>query len=971
MVDVAKCEGCLLDGCSQPFEPEYQEDSRFLVVVDKISAAGHRDRRAISPGQKKMLMKHMDAEQFSPDEFDFIPAVLCPYDVNDYTNKQEKAIRQHCRVHMLDEVRFFKPEAVISLGADATKQAMGQEVKITRVRGLGQEMADLPGIPLLPILSPGQALMHPETEPYLASDIAAFGRLVDARYNSTQAGSVDIGEFEVLDDLQVLLDADPELVAFDTETTGLNWFARGLDVRGYREKDHKDKDFYRPGFHILCMSFTIGPGKAYVLPWDMPGMVMPAAKRAKLRNQLRKLLCDPKRTVVGHNVKFDCTALWATTGIRFRIGGDSLMLAAVHDENAMNKDLASMVKIHTPDLGGYSDWFDAKYDKSRMWQVPWNDMIPYVGGDTIAAYELFLALEDKVAKDEKSMNHYDRVSIPGLNAFSAIEMRGMYTDDEIALPQFREYMTHEVERMRNSLMDQIPKSIKLHHVNIPRFKGNAAEALKLSRPEFLRDILFDHPDGFRLTPVVFTGSTKDLNDKSLRQPSVSSKDHLPYFFDECPFTMELAEYIKANDLLNKSVINFKDKYIHGGKVRPKYSLSKTVTRRSSSMDPNGQNYPKRGQLALTYRKMFVAPEDHFVIENDLSQAEIRIAGDMAGDPTIIKIYQENGDIHTATACIVLGVTEEQFRQLPKAQQKDARSKAKAVNFGFLYGMGWRKFIGFAKTQYGVEFTETEAKRIRVNFFKKYSRLETWHERMRAMAKKHKQVRSYSGLARHLPMVDSPEEGIQAEAGRQAINSPVQEFGSTIGVIALGRMNEEIDPQYLEVVGFIHDAIVAYAHKDYIDWGMRTLKEYMESAPLEEWFGTKMKIKMVAEAGFGHNMGEIHELEGFEIDKSFDYDTLRDKDGKLLIEVPPQKIPPNNGRLTRSPYTTPADLEDESVQQPGDDYTNLRLTRSAQPRKIVRKMVPRTLPKHEPVAQVAAPKTARPSSVRRVAVRRPV
>ena len=152
----------------------------------------------------------------------------------------------------------------------------------------------------------------------------------------------------------------------------------------------------------------------------------------------------------------------------------------------------------------------------------------------------------------------------------------------------------------------------------------------------------------------------------------------------------------------------------------------------------------------------------------------------------------------ATALIVMGVTMETFKKLSKQEQKDARTKAKAVNFGFLYGMSWRKFIAYAKTQYGVEFTEREAQRIRVAFFEKYPMLQKWHAAMRAFAKEHMQVRSYSGRIRHLPQIASADEGIRAEAERQAINSPVQEFGSSLGVMALGRMEAELDPQSLQI-----------------------------------------------------------------------------------------------------------------------------------------------------------------------------
>lgn len=1217
-LDLEICKTCPIYGDHEPWEPDYVDDARFMVVVEPICEAGRKNDRAMPPATKKMFLKHMEKEGFKDEDFNYHPVCLCPYDPNEYANKEKKVIHKHCRQHMVKALEKYKPDAIISLGADATSQVMGRAVKITKVRGLGQHTDEFPQT-VLPMLHPGQAVRYPENEPFLASDAAALGRLVDADFDTIKAGDVKAGEFKVVTDLQFLVDMKPELLAFDTETTGLDWFRGGVDVRSYKRILHEGKSFFKPKFQILCMSFTVDENTSYILPWDMPGYAMPEKDRPRIRNQLRKLLCrEDKILITGHNVKFDNVALWMTEGIRYRIGGDTLMLAAIYDENAMNKDLASMVKIHCPEIASYSDWFDAKYNKERMWEVPWKDMVPYVGGDTIAAYKLYLELERKVMEDEGDWNHYCRVSIPGLNAFAGIETRGMNVDEENALPEFQEFLTERVEEQRRSLLAQIPREIKRKHIADPRFKGDAVKALSLTRQDLLRDILFLDPKGFRLKPVVWTKTTANLPEK-MRVASTSSKDHLPYFFEDCPFTLELAEYVKNERLLSTNIIGFRNKYIVGGKVRPNYSLSKTVTRRSSSMNPNGQNCfpgevevltragwrrfdsigadedvqaaqydkldgsitfarpdaviqteytgdlvhfhtdlfidilatpnhrmhsrnrktkqwdtheiahlstdrqlpcaghytegteamswaqvalicayqadgsttpnggidwgfikqrkiqriqealraecvpyrvthmekagkpfarvyvrptdipewlrgkktfgawlldwtsrslqmfcaelmewdgdstrghtyasaqrqnidwaqiaqtltgsrswyrqltdtckvlnvssgvdfhlttnakkenvpfsgtvycftmpndslvvryngrvaitgnsPKRGEMAKKYQRMFIAPPGYYLLNCDYSQAELRIAGDMAGDPTIINIYKTGGDIHVATACIALGVTEKQFRQFTKDKQKEWRTKAKAINFGFLYGMGWRKFVSYAKTQYGVEFTEREAKRIRMLFFKKYNRLTTWHERMRALAKKHKYVRSYSGLRRHLPMIDSPEEGIQAEAGRQAINSPVQEFGSTLGVMALGRINDEIDSRYLQTIGFVHDSLVALVKCEYLDWGLKTLKGYMQSNPIQKWFGREMKVPIIADAAFGENLGEVYELPDFDLKRAYDFansEHLKDKEGNLLIQVPPQKVPPNRGRLQRSPYTLDTDLEPEDI-----------------------------------------------------------
>lgn len=923
--DYGKCEGCPINGQYEPMLPRGNPEGRFLVVTDRPRL----NASALLPGpQMGIFASHMETQGYGRDDFAFTPMCHCAYDPDDFTNAEKRAIHTHCRQHFLDIADGQTFDAVISLGADATSHAIGKSTKITKVRGLPQIKDELEA-PIFPMLSPGIVAAYPQNAPMFAADVAAFKRFVGGESSEGRHG-----RYEIVTDLQFLIDRDEEIVSFDTEDTGLRWYKTGVDVRTYNPALHRGKTVFSPRFQILTMQFTTAAGEGYMLVWDHPERPIPEADKPRLRNQLRKLLCKPERIVIGHNSKFDNVALWMTEDIRYRISGDTLMLAALVDENAIEKNLDAMTKIHVPEMAGYADEFNATVDKSRMWEVPLSRLVEYGCGDTDATFRLYQKLEAEVAEDELLWAHYCRVSIPGLNALAAMETEGMYCDQADALATFKLFMKDEVARQKQELLAAIPKQVKRDEIAAyqARSKANsrvpAEDILAFSRPDFLRSVLFTHPAGFRLTPKVYTDSTEKLKDHSKRVPSISTKDHLPYFFEDCPFTMQLAEHIKDSKLLGTSVEKFEQNYIVGGKVRPTYSLSKTLTGRTASEDPNGQNYPKRGARALTYRRMFTAPEGYFVCELDLSQAELRIAASLSGDKTMLDIYRDKGDIHTSTALIVIGKTMEQFRLLSKAEQKEARTKAKAVNFGFLYGMGWRKFIGFAKTQYGVTFTEAEAKRIRAGFFSKYRRLAPWHEAVRAFAAQHQYVRSYSGRIRHLPMLNSSEEYVQQEAFRQAINSPVQEFGSSLGVMALGRMNEEIDPEFLKVVGFIHDAIVVYVKQEYLDWGLRTVKHYMQSNPIEEWFGTKLKCPIVADCGFGHNLGEIVECEGFDLETEFDYGGLVDKEGNLLIEVPPQEVPPNNGFLTRSTYTLPEDEEDEVyIPPPARRHRTVRVATS--------------------------------------------
>lgn len=916
-INRALCAGCPFEGVYRPVESIGPDDAQYIIITDVPSQAAAREGRLMSKNQMGLVGKSMESIGLRREDFKIVPACHCAFDPDGHVNKEKKTAIKHCRQHVLAAIEAVEPEAVIPLGAVAATQAFGRDTKITKVRGLSKYSEEL-DTHIFCLTSPAQVVAYPQNRPIFDADVDSLRRSIEAGYDSEAAANAQTGDYQRIHDLQFLIDAGEEIVGFDMETTGLRWYQRGVDVRTYREALHKGSPVFKPRYQILTFQFTTAAGNGYMLVWDHPEDPIPEQHKPKLRNQLRQLLCDEDRIVIGHNTKFDNVGLWMTEGIRFRIGGDTLMLAAITDENLPEKNLDVLTKIHVPEMAGYADEFNATVDKSRMWEVPLSKMLSYGCGDTDAAFRLYMKLEEEVANDPKLWNHYAHVTIPGLNAFAALETRGMYVDDKVALAEFKEFMTNHVEELRKELLHMIPRACKQDilqkYLSKPQNRRKTAdEALSFSRGDFLKEVLFTNPNGFQLTPRVFTKTTANLKDESLREPSTSAKDHLPYFFDDCPFAERLAEYVKDARLLGTSIIKFEENYVRGGKVRPLYHLFKTVTGRSSSDDPNGQNYPKRGPRAKAYRNMFVAPEGYFVIEADLSQAELRIAACMSGDKTMIDIYRSGGDIHKATALIVAGLTIDAFNKLEKKEQKELRQKAKAVNFGFLYGMGWRKFIGYAKTQYNAVFTDNEAKRVRAAFFAKYRSLSPWHDRMREFAAENKYVRSFSGRVRHLPMIDSPEEYIRNEAARQAINSPVQEFGSSLGVMAQGRMNEEIDPEYLQVVGFIHDAIVVYVKKEYLQWGMETLKRYMQTNPIKEWFGVDLKVPIVADVSFGEHLGEIHECEGFEIGKPYDFSQFKDKEtNELLIRVPRQKIPPNCGMLTRSAYTLPTDLEDENA-----------------------------------------------------------
>jgi hypothetical protein len=122
-------------------------------------------------------------------------------------------------------------------------------------------------------------------------------------------------------------------------------------------------------------------------------------------------------------------------------------------------------------------------------------------------------------------------------------------------------------------------------------------------------------------------------------------------------------------------------------------------------------------------------------------------------------------------------------------------------------------------------------------------------------------------------------------------------------MAMGRLSEEVDPQYLAPIAFVHDAIYCYVPYEYAEWGAATLKWYMQTNPLEEWFNLRLKCPIIADVSLGLNLGDTYELEGFSLDTPYDFSKLWDeKEGTGLL-IPEQFVPPHGGLLQGSPYTT--------------------------------------------------------------------
>ena len=185
-------------------------------------------------------------------------------------------------------------------------------------------------------------------------------------------------------------------------------------------------------------------------------------------------------------------------------------------------------------------------------------------------------------------------------------------------------------------------------------------------------------------------------------------------------------------------------------------------------------------------------------------------------------------------------------------------------------MGWRKFIETAFNNYGAEFSEEEAKGARRTFFDLYPGLPAWHNRQRRLVNEHGRVQSPIGRVRHLPDIFSPEQGVRAEAERQAINSPVQGFASDLAVLSMVAINQKFRELGINgyCLGLVHDAINFEIRNDDVPRALPIIKDTMEDMSLvRKKFGVHVDIPIIADLKTGSHWGDTNELS---VDQVYDW-----------------------------------------------------------------------------------------------------
>lgn len=803
-------------------------DAEILVVCEP-KRLGDKPSHPMNLASLKLLNSELSKVGISSDNVlfaEFCPTI--PVEIIKSESRKAKWVKPYSdRIEEL--LTKISPKVIVTLGDLPTKNIYGKNIKFTGVRGNLIQRED--GKKVFPMTSPSQALSRPEHMPVFASDVANLANI--SRNNYEVSKRLD-RVYEWCEDLSELISIKPNLIAIDTETTGLDIRA-GTDTR------------------ILTVQISYKKGHSYVCPinrefWDWKGR---EDKRLNLISQIKQIMSDRSIKKVGQNIAYDIIVLENEGILVSGIYADTELWAWAVDENIIQKNIDNLCKVYLPEYSGYNDEFNATIDKSDMMNVDKAVFLRYAGGDTDATLQLFYHLDDLLSREPSQKKLITKVKMPCLVMLMRMTQRGVLVDLD-HLDSLKPKLHAAKDKLYEELIQLVPKAVISKHFN---------EGLKFTRSRFVVDIMFSK-EGFNLKPILFTESTADLPAED-RIPSVSAKNHFPYFIDVAgpagEFAYKFTEYVKLEKLLSTYVDSFAEDYVGKlGSIHSNFSLSRATTGRTSSSNPNSQVWPARGPYAKEYKKIVKARPGYSFVSADLSQIELRLVAHVSRDDNMIQLYRQDADIHSYTARASLGASEQYWELLPKEDKKLFRFKAKAVNFGRVYGMGDKKFRVYAKTDYGIDYSEREAKESGERFFASFPRLRPWHNNVRTQVSKTGIITSLDGHVRHLPSVFSNDEAIRSSAMRMAINSPIQGTASNLGLSAMLRIARQGNPNIKPVL-FIHDDCVLEVKEGYEWEAANALCWCMRFHKMKDWFGVNLLVPIKGEPDVGKNLGEMYEL----------------------------------------------------------------------------------------------------------------
>ncbi len=424
----------------------------------------------------------------------------------------------------------------------------------------------------------------------------------------------------------------------------------------------------------------------------------------------------------------------------------------------------------------------------------------WMGYQAIVPYKVKAVLREKL-KQTGMESLYDEMELPCLYALYEMEKNGIRVDGE-ALHQYGEKLRTRIEEL----------TTEIHAM--------AGEGFNINSPKKLGEILFEKlglKNG-KKTKTGYSTSAEVLEKLSNAHPII-------------PKILEYRQLTKLNSTYAEGLAG----YIRAdGRIHGKFHQTVTVTGRISSADPNLQNIPTRMPLGREIRKVFIPEEGSVFVDADYSQIELRVLAHMSGDAALIAAYQADEDIHAITASQVFDVPLDQV-------DSTFRRKAKAVNFGIVYGIS-----SFGLGQ-DLDISRKEAEGYIEKYFATYGKVKEFLDRTVEDAKKNGYTVTMFGRRRPIPELASSNFMTRSFGERAAMNAPVQGTAADIIKIAMVRVNRRLKEEHLQskLVLQIHDELIIETKKEELETVQKLLVEEMMHA-------AELSVPLLVDANVGNS-----------------------------------------------------------------------------------------------------------------------
>lgn len=572
-------------------------------------------------------------------------------------------------------------------------------------------------------------------------------------------------------------------VCFDTETTSLN--ALEADLVG------------------IAFSWTAGQGYYLHLPED-PNQVL------KILAPFKVFFEHPEIEKIGHNLKYDLKVL-RNYGIVVQAPLFDTMVA----HYLINPDMRHNMDVLAETYLNYSPQpiteLIGKKGKNQgsMREVPLVLQTEYAVEDADITLQLKQHFEKEMAATN-TLSLYKEVELPLVEVLTDMECEGINLDTKF-LSELSKGLSSDIQILEKAIFEA------------------AGETFNLASPKQLGPILFD-----KLKLV-------DKPKKTKTGQYSTAEDVLSYLAKDHPIVSDILDWRSLQKLQNTYVealpreINPKT-----GRVHTIYNQAVAATGRLSSNNPNLQNIPIRTERGQQVRKAFIPrDENHILMAADYSQIELRIIAALSKDEGMVSAFQNNEDIHAATAAKVFNVPLEKVT-------REQRSNAKTVNFGIIYGVS-----AFGLSQQ-TSLNRTESKELIETYYATYPKLRAYIQDQIDFARDHGYVATVLGRRRYLKDINSQNAVVRGAAERNAVNAPIQGSAADIIKLAMIAIQKRLHKEKWnsKMLLQVHDELVFDVPKEEVEALEKMVKTEMENA-------FQLEVPLVVDIGIGTHWLEAH------------------------------------------------------------------------------------------------------------------